>query len=454
LPVSPAHIDPDIVQRLWAKYFQPSARELVLEKGEFLLRQNQQNKRLFLVLTGEVAGFLESESGNRHEMFRSAQKMFVGVHSFFSESFSAYADVIALQRSTLSYIEYDSFTQSEQHTLIEDFAPVIVHELSARQRFTQNMMLAKESALKKLYLTEKYASLGQMAAGLAHELNNAIGVINGNSEWIANEVYEYFRNTEIETIFSYFDRGFKTGQTLSSQEVRQKTRQMTERHKMPAGAARKLAQIDFDAHKLSQFSGVMDLDEITDRMHHFWEMGVAIHDILLASKHAVHVLQSIKQLSVSDQERSLLNINTTLTEALTLLRNATRVVNVDFRPGDLPELHANHGELVQMWVNIIKNACESMSGAQTENPTLFIETGRKRNAVWVKIANNGPCIPKEFLQQVFQPNFTTKKDGLSFGLGLGLAIVQRLVDSYNGRIEVKSVPGNTAFEIRIPINLT
>ena len=49
----------------------------------------------------------------------------------------------------------DSFTQSEQHTLIEDFAPVIVHELSARQRFTQNMMLAKESALKKLYLTEK-----------------------------------------------------------------------------------------------------------------------------------------------------------------------------------------------------------------------------------------------------------------------------------------------------------
>jgi len=56
------------------------------------------------------------------------------------------------------------------------------------------------------------------------------------------------------------------------------------------------------------------------------------------------------------------------------------------------------------------------------------------------------------MDKIFRPNFTTKKGGLSFGLGLGLSIVQRLVDSYNGKIQVHSKPGKTRFIVKIPIN--
>jgi len=118
----------------------------------------------------------------------------------------------------------------------------------------------------------------------------------------------------------------------------------------------------------------------------------------------------------------------------------------------LPKLVANHGELVQIWVNIIKNGCESMINANVSKPTLCINTKSKKGFILVAISDNGPGIPKELTQKIFQPNFTTKKGGLSFGLGLGLSIVQRLIESYNGKIEISSKKGKTVFTIKIPIN--
>ena len=93
-----------------------------------------------------------------------------------------------------------------------------------------------------------------------------------------------------------------------------------------------------------------------------------------------------------------------------------------------------------------------MLNAEVKQPKLIIETGKKRGLAWISVTDNGPGIPEETRQKIFQPNFTTKKGGLSFGLGLGLAIVQRLVDSYNGKIEVNSKKGRTNFTIRIPVN--
>jgi C4-dicarboxylate-specific signal transduction histidine kinase len=185
-------------------------------------------------------------------------------------------------------------------------------------------------------------------------------------------------------------------------------------------------------------------------MYHFWEMGVSIHDILVASGHAVHVLKSIKQLSVSDQARSDVNLHETISEALTLLKKLVTDVQVKVRSDAKFGVTANKGELVQIWVNLIRNACESMQNAEIKDPELTIETSRKRGYVWVAVSDNGPGIPEDLHQKIFQPNFTTKIGGLSFGLGLGLTIVQRLVDSYGGKIEVASKPGKTTFTVKLP----
>ena len=446
------NIDPQLIDKLKEVYFGDEHKVKLLKKGDYLMKQNQKNRRLYIVLSGLVGGYLDAGSGNKQEIFRSGENMFVGVHSFFSKSDAAYADLIAMEDSKLAFIDFQDYEGGKEAKLYEDFVQIIVHELSSRQLFAKDAMLEKEAAMKKLYQSDKLATLGQMAAGLAHELNNAIGVINGNSEWIAQQVYERFKNSEDKTVFQYFEKGYLEGQSLSSSEVRKKRTTLEKKLKISATTAKKLSKINFDEKRLPVPSGNETLEELIDRMCEYWEIGVAIHDILLASKHGVHVLKSIKQLSVADQARHEVELNDSINEALILLKNVVKQVELDFKPGKIPTMMANNGELVQIWVNIIKNGCESMINANTAAAKMMVQTHAKKGMATITISNNGPEIPDDVIKKIFQPNFTTKKGGLSFGLGLGLSIVQRLIDSYNGKIEVKSTRKETEFKIMIPIS--
>lgn len=444
------NIDSELILGLKEKYFGDLTKQVELKKGEFLMKQNYLNKRLYMVLSGLVAGYIDKGEGGKEEIFRAEEPMIVGFHSFFSKSFKAYTDVIALKDSKLAYIEYDENNNIKNKEFTEDFVPVIVHELSARQLFAKKTMLEKEAALKQLYEREKLVTLGQMASGLAHELNNAIGVINGNSEWIAKEVFDIIKEHESNEVFTNYEKGFEKGHHLSTVEVRKQRKFLERKLKISQSVAKKLAKLEYDQNTIENLKSYDNVEPVVDRMHHFWEMGVAIHDILLASKHAVHVLKSIKQLSVSDQIRVKVDVNATIEEALTLLKKLIKQVDVEYNPGDLPDIIASPGELVQIWINIVKNACESMIGSKTDKPQLTIKTREVKDYIEIIITNNGPEIPDELKEKIFQPNFTTKKDGLTFGLGLGLSVVQRLIETYNGTIEVKSNKSKTCFIIRFP----
>ncbi len=80
-----------------------------------------------------------------------------------------------------------------------------------------------------------------------------------------------------------------------------------------------------------------------------------------------------------------------------------------------------------------------------------IHTRESKGKILVTIANNGPEIDEATRRKIFRPNFTTKKGGLSFGLGLGLSIVKRIIAGYNGSIVVKSDSEKTIFRIKLPV---
>ena len=112
----------------------------------------------------------------------------------------------------------------------------------------------------------------------------------------------------------------------------------------------------------------------------------------------------------------------------------------------LPRIHAHGGELNQVWTNLIDNAIDAMHG----DGHLRIRTAREDACILVEIADDGPGIPPEVQPRIFEPFFTTK--GVGQGTGLGLDVTRRIVvTQHHGDIRVESRPGDTRFQVRLPI---
>src|SRR5262249_35692978 len=112
----------------------------------------------------------------------------------------------------------------------------------------------------------------------------------------------------------------------------------------------------------------------------------------------------------------------------------------------LPRISAHGSELNQVWTNLIENAVDSMSG----RGELRIRTMPEYDQVLVEIADTGPGIHPDIQPHIFEPFYTTK--GVGEGLGLGLDTVCRIVRGHNGNIRFSSKPGDTRFQVRLPIN--
>ena len=100
---------------------------------------------------------------------------------------------------------------------------------------------------------------------------------------------------------------------------------------------------------------------------------------------------------------------------------------------------------------MINNACEAMCHLVNHNHKLTIRSYATKTNIIVQVKDNGFGIPQKSIDTIFQPNFTTKINGLSFGLGLGLSIVKRIINEYKGTIEVESSRVGTTFIVKIPI---
>lgn len=437
----------------WLKktYFSDHSHRLRLRKGEVLIRQSEFNDRLFLILRGAFAGYVKSPENSDYELFKAKKDMFVGVYSFFSKTFVSSATVIATEESEVAYLTLDQEIHPSEkgQSLFEQFMPVVVTNLAHRQQNEQRIAFEKEKALKKLIQTEKLASLGQMAAGIAHELNNAITVLERNSQWLCDSFSAVLEARDDEG-FEYYQSGLNQGRRISSREVRKRIKTLVKRFSISTDHAREIAEAGIPDTDVK--GRMKDSDWVHHVAHYHWEIGATFHDMLIAAHLGSHVVKSVRALAMKKSTRDAeLDLNETIHEALSLLSSPLRKVNVKLALSALPVIQANPGELVQVWANIIKNAIESMSGGCIPNQQLTIKSQHSQRFISVTIQDNGPGITETDHSKIFQPDFTTKEKGLEFGLGLGLTIVSRIVNSYGGEIFVKSKSGETIFTIQIPV---
>ncbi len=431
-------------------YFSDPSRRQTLRKGEFLLEQGAANDRLYFVLRGSFGATVRKAPGMEYELFEATRNMFVGVQSFFSRTYVSSATVVAREDSEVAWIDQHQETVDDgrNHCLSEQFMPVVVANLSWRHRREQELAVENAEVLKRLARSERLASLGQMAAGIAHELNNAVAVLARDAEWLRGWLSRSFAAGG-DPFLEYFELGLERGRALSSREAREKARTLVKAYGIAEEDAARVAELGPDADALVKAYGGRPKD--LRSAHERWEIGATFHDMAAAADLASHVVGSVKAMASRGSSREPgIDVNESIREALALLQSPLRKVRVDLDLAPLPVIAANRSDLVQVWTNLLMNAAESLASSGREDGRIAVASRESEGFVEVGVRDNGPGIPAQNIPRLFQPDFTTKEKGLDFGLGLGLPIVERIVHSYGGEVRVASRPGDTVFTIVLP----
>ena len=448
------------IERLVRDYFSNPERRVSFRAGETILEQGQETFRLYLVLSGKIIAYQRSReqepAGAGHEVFRAEAGSFIGVMSFFSQCYSSASRLVAESDVELAYIDncVSAVRPQRYGSLIEQFVPAMLQELNERARRILDRTVEKDAAIRRMHRSEMSATLGQLAAGIAHELNNAIGVLARKTDFVA----EFFENSLSEMSperRELYKSGLEYSAVKSSEDMRTRARKFEREFDISQNAAKVLARVaetSDEAKKLGKkFISALECDSA------FWELGHDLHDMRVAAKHAAAIVRSVKLLGGGNNihRDPGTSVHESLCEAISLLKSHLREIKLVADIGErdaCPTISADMTELVQIWVNVIKNACDALKLAGTPEPTVSVSlrVDEPAGTICVQISDNGPGIPESHRQKIFQPDFTTKKNGLQFGLGLGLAIVRRLVDAYNGEIALDSAPGKTTFSISLP----
>ncbi|NES07224.1 MAG: HAMP domain-containing protein [Okeania sp. SIO2F4] len=259
----------------------------------------------------------------------------------------------------------------------------------------------------QLIQTEKMSSLGQMVAGIAHEINNPVNFIHGN----ITPLQEYTQN--IFDLLNLYQKLYPD----SYPEIEDL-----------------MAEIDINYI-------IYDLPQIISSM----QMGTdRIKNIVLSLRNFSRLDESkVKSADLHEGiDNTLLILSHKLKQGVEIIKNY----------GDLPLVECYPAQLNQVFMNIIANAIDVMLESDTEPKHIVIQTEKvAEDRVFVKIRDNGPGIPPEVKDKIFDPFFTTKQVGK--GTGLGLSISYKIIQKHGGKIEVISQPGKgTEFAIALPVN--
>jgi signal transduction histidine kinase len=281
-------------------------------------------------------------------------------------------------------------------------------ELQSRNVELEAANAKYRSAHEQLIQTEKLASIGQLAAGVAHEINNPIGYVHSNLATLVN--YTSHLLSLIEAYEEAVARGTSNPMLAEINEMRRRF------------------DIEFVRTDLPQL--LSESQEGVERVR--------------------KIVQDLKDFSRSDatDEWILADLHKGLDSTLNIVWNELKYkARVVKTYGELPRVECIPSELNQVFLNILVNAGQAIE----QNGVITVATSLEGSEAVVAIGDDGAGIPEEVLPRIFDPFFTTKTVGA--GTGLGLSISYGIVKKHGGRFEVSSSPGQgTLFKIYIPVH--
>ena len=348
-----------------------------------------------------------------------------------------------------------------------------------------------KSTQSQLVQSEKMASLGQLVAGVAHEINTPAGAINAATSNLMNVfavIPESFRLLVQEeltleerdlliAIISQFIHSIDLDRK-STLSIREETKQLEKLlyqegfEKHVRRSAKQLARFSLDQESLRSLLSLVkryNSSQVLNFLEQCYKIISASRDIKTSIHIVTRIVNALKLYSRLDQAKvEEVDIHEGIETTLIILHNQMKYgVEVIQRFGELPKILCYANELNQVWTNIIHNAIQAMKGRgiltietylypqavleideKTASTEMFEDSFEKQ--IGVCITDTGPGIPSAIQDKIFDPYFTTKDQGEGSGLGLGIA--QQIVERHHGEIRVKSEPGQTSFEVLLPIS--
>ncbi len=258
----------------------------------------------------------------------------------------------------------------------------------------------------QLLQSEKMAAIGQLTAGVAHEINNPVGYVNSN----LNTLNDYMGD-----IFQFVDACIE----LEGSDLEEIRKRIADQYK----------HLDIDYLKEDLYSIIKESVEGLRRV-----------------KEIVHNLKDFSRVDKVDWEE--IDLHQCLDSTINIVWNELKYhVELVKEYGEIPLVTCRPSQLGQVFMNLLVNASHAIEG----KGTITLRTGTDDGDVWVEVTDNGKGIDTEHLNQIFDPFFTTKKVGK--GTGLGLSIAYGIVEKHQGEIEVNSEVGKgSSFRVIIPIH--
>ncbi len=326
------------------------------------------------------------------------------------------------------YFNYNIYYINNFRNTNQSAATIILQDITGIKKLTiqleesSQMIEIKHQELEKTYLElksaqsqilqqEKMASIGQLAAGVAHEINNPTGFIMSN----------------LNTLLKYSDRikDFVSSQTealdLISKGV-SSNKEILERLK--------------EKRKTTKYDHIIE------------DIGSLVAESIDGAERIKRIVQDLKSFSrVDEAEYKLADLNQGIESTINILWNELKykaVIKKEY--GDIPKTKCNLGQLNQVFMNILINAVQAIE----KHGEIAIKTWNEADTIYISISDTGSGIPEDKISRIFEPFYTTKPVGE--GTGLGLSITYDIVRKHNGDIKVKSALGvGTTFMINIPV---